>query len=83
VADLVERCCALARRFADALSASDGVRVLNDVVLNQVLMRFEDHDDVTRRVVAAVRRHVLDGGSDVARDAGDAHLRPELVDRRR
>ena len=55
IAELVERCCALARRFADRLAAHDGVEVLNDVVLNQVLVRFQtaygDHDGHTRRVV--------------------------------
>jgi len=55
VADLVERCCALARRFADALAAVDGVTVANDVVLNQVLVGFGD-DDRTDRVVARVQR---------------------------
>ena len=40
VAELVERCCALAPRFADRLGADAGVEVLNDVVLNQVLVRF-------------------------------------------
>ena len=40
VAELVERCCALARRFAERLAAADGVEVLNEVVLNQVLVRF-------------------------------------------
>jgi glutamate/tyrosine decarboxylase-like PLP-dependent enzyme len=54
VADLVERCCALARRFADALAAVDGVTVANDVVLNQVLVGFGD--DRTDRVVARVQR---------------------------
>jgi glutamate/tyrosine decarboxylase-like PLP-dependent enzyme len=39
VADLVDRCCALARRFAAGLDALDGVEVVNDVVLNQVLVR--------------------------------------------
>jgi glutamate/tyrosine decarboxylase-like PLP-dependent enzyme len=55
VADLVDRCCALARRFAAALDALDGVEVLNDVVLNQVVVRFGDSDDVTRRVIAAAQ----------------------------
>ena len=31
----------LARRFADQLAAADGVEVLNEVVLNQVLVRFQ------------------------------------------
>jgi glutamate/tyrosine decarboxylase-like PLP-dependent enzyme len=56
VADLVERCCRLARRFARRLGAADGVAVLNDVVLNQVLVRFGDDDALTRRVIDDVRR---------------------------
>jgi glutamate/tyrosine decarboxylase-like PLP-dependent enzyme len=51
---LVERCCALARRMADRLREADGVEVLNDVVLNQVLVRFGD-DGHTRDVVARVQ----------------------------
>ena len=51
---LVERCCALAGRIADRLREADGVEVLNDVVLNQVLVRFGD-DARTRAVIAAVQ----------------------------
>ncbi len=54
VADLVDRCCALARRFADGLAAG-GAEILNDVVLNQVLVGFGD-DAETDRVIAAVQR---------------------------
>ncbi len=39
VAELVERCCRLARRFAEGLAAG-GAEVVNDVVLNQVLVSF-------------------------------------------
>jgi glutamate/tyrosine decarboxylase-like PLP-dependent enzyme len=56
VADLVDRCCALAMRAAEALSARDGVEVLNDVVLNQALVRFDDDDATTRRVIEDVQR---------------------------
>ena len=42
VADMVERCCSLARRFAERLGAVDGIEVVNDVVLNQVLVRVGD-----------------------------------------
>jgi glutamate/tyrosine decarboxylase-like PLP-dependent enzyme len=52
---LVERCCALARRMADRLRESDGVEILNDVMLNQVLVRFDSSDDRTRAVIAAVQ----------------------------
>jgi glutamate/tyrosine decarboxylase-like PLP-dependent enzyme len=54
VADLVDRCCALARRFAAQLDRLDGVTIANDVVLNQVLVRFGD-DEQTDRVVAEVQ----------------------------
>ncbi|MDQ6799382.1 MAG: aspartate aminotransferase family protein, partial [Acidobacteriota bacterium] len=33
-----------------------GVRILNDVVLNQVLVRFGDDDEKTRRVVAGAQQ---------------------------
>jgi glutamate/tyrosine decarboxylase-like PLP-dependent enzyme len=59
VAELVERCCAHAQRFDEALAAMPGVEVLNEVVLNQVLVRFldedGDHDAYTRAVVSAVQ----------------------------
>jgi len=41
VADLVDRCCALARRMADRLT-DGGATIHNDVVLNQVLVGFGD-----------------------------------------
>ncbi len=54
VADLIDRCCALARRFADRLRVDAGISILNDVVLNQVLVRVGDSDadtaDTLRRV---------------------------------
>ncbi len=54
VADLVERSCARARRFAAAIAELPGCEVLNEVVLNQVLFRFAD-DDATTRVLASVQ----------------------------
>ena len=56
LAELVERNCALARRLADAMREAEGVEVLNDVVLNQVLLRFDDDDATTRKVVEEVQR---------------------------
>src|SRR5919109_3033438 len=57
LAELVERCCAHARLIADLLRAQDGVTVLNDVVFNQVLLRFErDGANVTDDVIAGVQR---------------------------
>jgi glutamate/tyrosine decarboxylase-like PLP-dependent enzyme len=54
IAALVERCCDHAARFAELL-ADGGAEILNDVVLNQVLVRFGD-DERTRAVVEAVQR---------------------------
>ncbi len=56
VADLVDRCCALTRRMVEHLCASPDVRVLNDVVLNQALIRFHDDDQTTREVIARVQQ---------------------------
>ncbi len=53
LADLVERCCRHAARFAAGLSAA-GHEILNEVTLNQVLVRFGD-DATTRRVIAALQ----------------------------
>src|SRR5919198_4342437 len=39
--ELVERCCDAATHFAERIAAVDGVEVVNEVVLNQVLVRFE------------------------------------------
>jgi glutamate/tyrosine decarboxylase-like PLP-dependent enzyme len=55
IADLVDRCCANARRFAGLMAAEPGVEILNDVVLNQVVVRFGDSDEVTHAVAARVQ----------------------------
>jgi glutamate/tyrosine decarboxylase-like PLP-dependent enzyme len=54
VADLVERSCARARALADGLAELRGCEVLNDVVLNQVLIRFED-DASTEAILSGVQ----------------------------
>jgi glutamate/tyrosine decarboxylase-like PLP-dependent enzyme len=56
IANLVDRTCRHARRFAEGLRQA-GYRVLNDVVLNQVLVSFGDAA-TTERVVSALQ---LDG----------------------
>ena len=53
--DLVERCCEAASRFGEAIAGLDGVELLNEVVLNQVLFRFEN-DERTDEVLAEVQR---------------------------
>ena len=54
IADTIRRNCALARRMAEKLSQTAGVKILNDVVLNQVLVHFGT-DNTTREVIAAVQ----------------------------
>lgn len=55
VAELVRRHCALARLLAAQLSALPDVRIENDVVLNQVIVRFGDDDGMTRAVIDAMQ----------------------------
>ena len=57
--ELVERSCALTERFASGLAALPGVEVMNEVVLNQLVVRFRDpagrDDDAhTRGLIARV-----------------------------
>jgi len=53
LADLIERCCRHAARFAEGLRDA-GYEIPNDVVLNQVLVSFGD-DATTRRVIEAIQ----------------------------
>ena len=54
VVEVVDRCCAMARRFADGLSEG-GLEIVNDVVLNQVLVGVGS-DEAADRAVEAVQR---------------------------
>jgi glutamate/tyrosine decarboxylase-like PLP-dependent enzyme len=54
MAELVERTCAHARRFAEGLRAA-GYAILNDVVINQVLVSFGDAEK-TLRVIELLQR---------------------------
>ena len=64
-------------------SRAGGAKVVNDVVLNQVLVGFGD-DDRTDAIIDAVQRdgHLLAGRHDLARPAADADLGVELLDHR-
>ena len=58
--EMIARNCAQARLMASLLAEDPGIRILNDVVLNQALVRFipprgGDADAFTRRVTAAVQ----------------------------
>jgi glutamate/tyrosine decarboxylase-like PLP-dependent enzyme len=56
VANLVYGLHERAQQFADLLRDQPGIVVLNDVVFNQVLVRFGGSDEVTRSVIAASQR---------------------------
>src|SRR5205085_10150257 len=51
LAELIDRTCRHARRFAEGLSAA-GYEVLNEIVLNQVLVSFGDPAATTRTIGA-------------------------------
>lgn len=59
VDDMIDRTCRLARLFAEKLGASDRVEIVNDVVFNQVLVRWispdGDQDAYTDRILAAIQ----------------------------
>jgi glutamate/tyrosine decarboxylase-like PLP-dependent enzyme len=59
VAAMIDQCCRMARRFADRLRAEPNIRVLNDVVLNQVVVRIEpspaEGDAATHEVIRRVQ----------------------------
>jgi glutamate/tyrosine decarboxylase-like PLP-dependent enzyme len=54
---LVEHCCRIAARMANQLRNAPGVTLLNDVVLNQLLVRFSNErgENITSDVIAAVQ----------------------------
>ena len=55
IAEMVERCCDHARALRGAARRGAGVEILNDVVLNQVLVRFGDDDALTQATVKGVQ----------------------------
>lgn len=55
ITDLVEGCCDHAVALSRLLEAHPQVEVLNDVVINQVMVRLGDSDERTRAWIAAVQ----------------------------
>lgn len=61
IAEMVDRHCEAARLMADGLRGEPGIAVLNDVVLNQVIVRFgdalggENGDSLTQRTIARIQ----------------------------
>ena len=65
ITELVDRCCTLASQMAALLAKHDCVRVLNDVVLNQVLVQFRPpggDNDAAAALTQAVISRVQDDG---------------------
>jgi glutamate/tyrosine decarboxylase-like PLP-dependent enzyme len=61
IAEMIERCCALTERLAQRLAAEPGVRLLNDVAINQAVFAFGTGDVASRRadterVIARVQK---------------------------
>jgi glutamate/tyrosine decarboxylase-like PLP-dependent enzyme len=57
--EMVRRHCRCARRLAAILAATSGVRVMNEVVLNQLIVRFGEDDGLTHEVVAQLQSENL------------------------
>ncbi|HEX7136451.1 MAG TPA: aminotransferase class V-fold PLP-dependent enzyme [Vicinamibacterales bacterium] len=59
ISDMIDRCCRLARRMADRLRADPAITILNEVVLNQVLVRVTppagDADQATNEALRRVQ----------------------------
>jgi glutamate/tyrosine decarboxylase-like PLP-dependent enzyme len=61
IAEMIERHCRTARLIAERLVAEPGIRILNDVVLNQVIVRFgseeapERGDRLTRDTIIRIQ----------------------------
>jgi glutamate/tyrosine decarboxylase-like PLP-dependent enzyme len=66
IEEMVGRHCQIARRIAERLKAARGVRVLNEVVLNQIIVDFGDGGmtaDERRAATEAVTRLLRENGA--------------------
>ncbi len=55
VADMVSRHCRIARNMAARLAEESGIEILNQVELNQVILRFGESDELTQAVIDQVQ----------------------------
>jgi glutamate/tyrosine decarboxylase-like PLP-dependent enzyme len=55
IAAMVDRHCRLAASMAERLAEEPGIQVLNDVALNQVIVRFGDSDERTAATIAQIQ----------------------------
>lgn len=61
IADMVRKHCALAKRLADIVSRERGISVINEIVLNQLILTFGEHeshctDKTTRAVISRLEQ---------------------------
>lgn len=59
IAEMVERHCRFAALIAGEVAKEPGIAVLNDVVLNQAVIRFGDSDSITRATIARLQKDAL------------------------
>ena len=56
IEEMVERHCRFAALMAGRLAQEPGIAVVNDVVLNQAIVRFADDDGITRATIARIQQ---------------------------
>jgi glutamate/tyrosine decarboxylase-like PLP-dependent enzyme len=58
IEEMIDRCCGCARLLADTLRVEPGIEILNEIVLNQVLVRFRSASglNVTPAVIARIQQ---------------------------
>lgn len=56
IAEMVERHCRLAKLIADRAAEEPGIAILNEVVLNQAVLRFGDDDEKTLATIAQLQK---------------------------
>lgn len=59
IADMVERCCAIAARIGERLASEPGIAVVAPVELNQLILRFGDDDAATLATIAQVQEDAI------------------------
>jgi glutamate/tyrosine decarboxylase-like PLP-dependent enzyme len=59
IAEMVERCCAIAAHLGETLGELEGIALIAPVTLNQFMLRFGGSDELTLAVVAAVQEDAV------------------------
>jgi glutamate/tyrosine decarboxylase-like PLP-dependent enzyme len=56
IAAMVERHCRMAQAMSKDLAAEPGIAIMNDVVLNQFIVRFGEDDELTLKTIARIQQ---------------------------